>query len=64
MQDLRRAWDTRYGNDGLTFLRWRDKIGSNVRRDKATDIQLKNRGWLISRFWAWFVLLHRVGFSL
>ena len=30
---------------------WRDKIESNVRRDRETDAHLKNLGWLIIRFW-------------
>lgn len=30
---------------------WRDKIGTNVRRDRDTDSRLKALGWRVLRFW-------------
>jgi DNA mismatch endonuclease, patch repair protein len=30
---------------------WRDKLDSNVRRDRDTDALLKAAGWTVLRFW-------------
>lgn len=30
---------------------WEEKIGGNIRRDRATDAQLEEAGWLVLRFW-------------
>jgi DNA mismatch endonuclease (patch repair protein) len=30
---------------------WRDKIHSNIRRDRDTDVQLMANGWTVLRFW-------------
>jgi DNA mismatch endonuclease (patch repair protein) len=30
---------------------WRDKLRTNVTRDRDTDAQLRNSGWTVLRFW-------------
>jgi DNA mismatch endonuclease (patch repair protein) len=30
---------------------WRDKIDTNVRRDRDTDLRLTSLGWRVLRFW-------------
>ena len=30
---------------------WTDKIEANVQRDRKVDEQLRERGWLVLRFW-------------
>nr|WP_110468703.1 very short patch repair endonuclease [Williamsia limnetica] len=30
---------------------WAEKLDANVRRDRATDAELRSRGWTVLRFW-------------
>lgn len=30
---------------------WREKIGANVERDRRHDVELRQRGWMVMRFW-------------
>lgn len=43
----------RYGKDGKTMRKkfWRDKIETNIRRDRRVTRQLKKLGWTVLRFW-------------
>lgn len=43
----------RYGKEGKTMRKkfWRDKIETNIRRDRRVNRQLKKLGWTILRFW-------------
>lgn len=43
-----------YGKEGGMKLRkkfWRDKIETNIRRDRRVNRQLKKLGWTVLRFW-------------
>lgn len=43
----------RYGKDGKTMRKkfWRDKIETNIRRDRRVNRQLKRLGWTVLHFW-------------
>ena len=43
----------RYGKDGKTMRKkfWRDKIETNIRRDRRVNRQLGKLGWTVLHFW-------------
>lgn len=51
-------WDPQKSRIGTNKKYWHNKIKTNIRRDKAVNQGLKEKGWKVIRFWGEAITEH------
>jgi len=51
-------WDPQKSRIGTNKKYWHNKIKNNIRRDKAVNQGLKEKGWKVIRFWGEAITEH------